>query len=82
MPWSEFWSVERVGPGWEVVSDLKTSCVHLDLPEHGEWFTGCAADGQVLDSAKGGRYKAAYHTVAACVQTALWLERWPRPSSA
>jgi mannobiose 2-epimerase len=50
-------------------------------PEHGEWFTSCAADGRVLDSFKGGRYKAAYHTVAACVHTALWLERWPLPSS-
>jgi mannobiose 2-epimerase len=35
----------------------------------------------IADSAKGGRYKAAYHTVAACVHTALWLERWPLPSS-
>jgi mannose/cellobiose epimerase-like protein (N-acyl-D-glucosamine 2-epimerase family) len=35
----------------------------------------------IADSAKGGRYKAAYHTVAACVHTALWLERWPLPAS-
>jgi mannobiose 2-epimerase len=46
-------------------------------PEDGEWFTTCSAEGRVLDSAKGGRYKAGYHTVAACLDAASSLERWP-----
>lgn len=48
---------------------------NLSDPEHGEWFTSCQADGRVLDSAKGGLYKSAYHTVAACLYMAQWLER-------
>jgi len=56
------------------LAEFSFTCFHD--AEHGEWFTSCTADGRVLDSAKGGRYKAAYHTVAACVHTALCLERW------
>lgn len=54
---------------------------HLSDPEHGEWFTTCGADGRVLDSAKGGLYKSAYHTVAACLHTAQCLKRWRNPPS-
>jgi mannose/cellobiose epimerase-like protein (N-acyl-D-glucosamine 2-epimerase family) len=40
---------------------------HFADPEAGEWYTTCAADGTPLDDRKGWLFKAAYHTVDACL---------------
>ena len=46
---------------------LASFCVaHFVDREFGEWYTACHGDGRVADDRKGGDWKAAYHTVAAC----------------